>query len=434
MSLLRPVKDKLTSDPAYAFRAHPQSEYRVAQAGTARFEPGWGGIAVRTSWRRGLPRRYTESRITRTDTQRAEFRPLPGMGHLNVDLVREMLGGFRPFTPVVTVDGAPAATGIGEGVIVVPAGRHLVQMQSGASGPYRSVDVRPGEVVELDGVTTKLRHLTCMEGRPIDSYRDIVLGPRGKTRVKDGALFRSLIVGGLAAIAVLGLLALAGLIGILDFEFDSPATIIPVVATYAVVAAAFGMWENRPGNPVGEPHGPDPHSGVDHRVLDPGDRQPPQAAPGRAVLRVHAVYRQDHNREDVGPGEPTGRSLKELLDKNAAERAKNWDSTGEPAPPPARPWMAPPSVKVNGRALPAVWGLNEYQVPPGPSVVEIAVPPPTNAVDGQTQMLMDQSAIRVNTQLDPARPTEIGAYARIRVTPGIDGATLKEYRALMRQA
>ncbi|GAB3994401.1 hypothetical protein GCM10029992_08670 [Glycomyces albus] len=61
--------------------------------------------------------------------------------------------------------------------------------------------------------------------------------------------------------------------------------------------------------------------------------------------------------------------------------------------------------------------------------MEIAVPPPTNPVGGETQMLMDESAIRVNTQLDPARPTEIGAYARVRVTPGIDGATLRSIAA-----
>ncbi|GAB3994399.1 hypothetical protein GCM10029992_08660 [Glycomyces albus] len=317
---------------------------------------------MRASWRRGLPRRYSESRITRTDTQRAEFRPLPGMGHLNVDLVRELLGGFRPFTPVVTVDGVPAATGIGEGVIVVPAGRHLVQLQSGASGPYRSVDVRPGEVVELDGVTTKLRHLTCMEGRPIDSYGDIVLGPRGKTRVKDGALFRSLAVGGLAAIAVLGLLALAGLTGILEFAFDSPATIIPVVATYAVVAIAFGIWENRPGNPVGEPHGPDLHSGVNHRVLDPHDRQPPQAArAARCCGCTPSTARTTIEPTSAPASRPVG------VSRNCSTRTPpNAPRTG--TRPASRRPSGPPLdgaalVKVNGRALPAVWGLNEYQLP-----------------------------------------------------------------------
>lgn len=433
MSLLRPVKHALTKDPAYVFAAHPQSPYQVAGAGTARFEPGFGGIGIRSGWRRGLPRRYTESRIQRTDENRRAFRPLQGMEHLDVDSVREILGGLRPFTPVITIDGVPAATGFGEGVIAVPAGRHLVQLQSGASGPYRSVDVRPGEVVALDAVTTKLRHLRCLEGVPGDSYGDMALGPRNQVRIRDGAMFRSLAAGGAAAFLALGLLALAGAFGILDVDFDSAAVIVPVLAAYVVVAVAFGLWENRPGPPAGPPHGPEPHSGAQHRVLDPHDSETPQAAPGRAVLRVHAVYRQEHNRADAGPGEPTGRTLKELLDKRAAARAANWDATGEPAPPRPRPWVTAPRILVNGRAVPAVWGRNEYQLPPGPATVDISVPPPGVPLDEGAE-IQSGDAMRVNVRLDASQPVELGAYARIRMTSGLDGTALKEYRGAMRRA
>ena len=57
---------------------------------------------------------------------------------------------------------------------------------------------------------------------------------------------------------------------------------------------------------------------------------------------------------------------------------------------------------------------------------EVSVPPPKDPVDAAAEMTMGDSAPRRNAQLDPLRPNDIGAIARIRVTLGPDGSTRKE--------
>ncbi|GAB3994419.1 hypothetical protein GCM10029992_08760 [Glycomyces albus] len=45
---------------------------------------------------------------------------------------------------MVLVDGRPVATGFGRGDIDLDPGRHLLQVQAGASGAYWPVDIKPG--------------------------------------------------------------------------------------------------------------------------------------------------------------------------------------------------------------------------------------------------------------------------------------------------
>ncbi len=444
MSLLRSVRFRLRKDPEYRFQAHAHSPYPVEDTEVSGYAPGHGGIRVRSGWTRGNRfRRYAEnigSRSAREPDAWKDFRAPPWARHLDGPraVIDTLTGAFRPFTPVLLIDGRPAATGFGEGTVTVPAGRRLVQLQSGASGPYRVVDVPEGGTVDLDAITTRRRNLRCMEGSPADSYADMALGPRGRVRIEDGLPHRSFFTGCAAGAALLILMLVFGGIGPMpDFDTRSAATLVPLAITVFTAMALRAIVESSRRSPPGEALGPEHTAGIGHRVLDPADTSAPEAAPGEAVLRVHAVYRQERHGKNAGPGKPTGTGLKALAtDKRALERRDNWRATGEPAPPKVRPWAAPPIIRIDGRELPAVWGLNEYRLSPGDHTVEVAVPPPPEELvaEGAAIKLGERATMRTKLPVRADRPATVGAYARIRMTPARNGTTVKEYRGTIRPA
>lgn len=444
MSLLRSVRYRIRKDPGYRFQAHAHSSYQVEGTEASGHAPGYGRIRVRSGWVRGNRfRRYAENIGSRTAQETdawKNFRTPPWARHLNEPraVIDMLTGAFRPFTPVLLIDGRPATTGFGEGTVTVPAGRHLVQLQSGASGPYRAVDVPEGGTVDLDAVTTRRRNLRCMEGSPTDSYADMAIGPRNRVRIKDGWQYRSFFTGCTAGAALLLVMLFLGGVGpIPDFDTRSTATLMPLAIVVFGAMALRAIVELSRRSPPGEAFGPQYTAGIGHRVLDPADTSEPETVPGRAALRVHVVYRQERHGKNAGPGKPTGTSLKALAtDKRALERRDNWQATGEPAPPKVRPWAAPPVVRVGGRELPAVWGLNEYWLLPGDYTVEVAVPPPPEdlVAKGTEVKLGKRAMLRTSLPVRADRPATVGAYARIKMTPSRNGKTIKEYRGTIRPA
>jgi hypothetical protein len=203
----RPIRRQLTADEAYRFRAHPAGAFAVHRGGDLpTLPPGHGAVVIDSGWRTGLPSKVAEQDPRMRSSKTDEDPHLPrSVRHLSDREAFALLRrGPRPFCPVFLVDGVPAATGFGTGAVVVPAGRRLVQAQSGVSGPYWPVEVPDGGVVRLESVTTKLRHITAMEGRPIDSYRDMALAPAGSARVREGRWFRTAAAGLAASWATRG--------------------------------------------------------------------------------------------------------------------------------------------------------------------------------------------------------------------------------------
>ncbi|HEU5128806.1 MAG TPA: hypothetical protein VFU12_12530 [Glycomyces sp.] len=374
--LIRRLRYIPTGERDYWFAPHPVGGFpvrgRVRGAG-----PGRGLIAVRS----------------------ASVRAAPGAApgpH----------GRPRPFTPVFLVDGRPAASGFGTGVIEVEAGLRLVQVQCGASGAYAYVEVPSEGRVALASTVPRLLDHRTTERRTSHFHGQFDLALKGRARAPE--------------------------------------------------PAAEGRW----------------------RAVDPRDPRRPRAEPGQAVLRLDLAYVQPPSgesvelgltasaltddalterrepqrprpsetfKEQVGEGlEDLGRGQQRIWDEHRAAQREIWsasgkakahakrglDLLGEARRPPVRPWVDPPRVTVGEASVPAIWGVNEYRLPAGTHLVEVAVPPPPESIGRDAAVSLGGDArLLFELELPEGTMTTVEAIAQVTMTVDAKGTGLASYAA-----
>lgn len=429
----------------HRFKSHARSPFPVA---SGRVDPPEGCGVIR----------FTSKAVARAARPRPERSksgtPLPPKGNE----YRVLRPGH--FAPVVLVDGIPAAAGLGKGRIVVPAGRHLVQVQAQASGRYWPVEVEEGREVKLASVVSEPYFSGALQERMRRFYRCFSLGPRAFL-LPQSSLFGPIAVA-VATVALLSLVLGPG-------DPRGPAAAVIAGVLLASAPWARWSWHRLRGVPSArfEPVGAD----VTWRPVDPVD--PSEPVPGSdAILRINVVFLHDYSREhrpvDLSrtpmpqapvaarpipgrkrdPDAPVIEVLGEELEGmgrwaqtewRTLARNMGWDRERRTRLSEARkryaagadnvPWIEPPRVTLDDRELPAVWGLNEYRLPPGEyDLLEIAIPPPAPLLDkGNEVELTGSSRLLFELDLREGSVTEIEGFARIESTMNADGLTLTRY-------
>ncbi|GAB3220016.1 hypothetical protein GCM10027447_03860 [Glycomyces halotolerans] len=431
---------------AHRFAPHAHSPFPVV---AGRIDPPAGCGVIR--FRSRLIGRAAEP----AEPETAPGEPLPPKGR------EHALRQSADHLPVVLVDGVPAATGLGCGRIVVPAGRHLVQVQAMASGRYWPVEVPDGGTVRLSSVVAEPRYSGFLPQRMDRFYRCFALGPRAFVKP-----YQSLVAPTALAVALFAVVFLAT--G--PASAAGPMAAVAVWGALAVWPTARSWWHRLRGVPVAR-YEPVPVDGaVSWRIVDPGDETPADAG-GRAVLRIHPVFLHDAGgdfrpvvvertrpptvpvaaapipgrpeRPDATVTEVLGEELEGIgrwtrSEWRALRRQMGWDADYRERLEQARaaesgraavlPWIDPPRVTIGDRELPAIWGLNEYRLEPGTYLVEVAVPGPPQRLDKGTKVdLPGKARLLYECKLEPGAVTTIEAYARITTVMGGDGLALREY-------
>lgn len=305
---------------------------------------------------------------------------------------------------MILVDGRPAATGFGVGAIEVDPGLRLVQVQCGASGAYAHVEVPSAGRVELSSVVPRrLDHRTAAQ-RTSNFHRQFDLTVKGRR------------------------------------------------------------------------HEPAVSPEDDWQAIAPDDPQRPRSEPGTAVLRLDLAYMQRPSEEDIalglsaaappeakddgrhGPHRPRpfetfkeqiGEDLERLAEgqhriwgehraaqreiwsrsgKARAHALRGLDLLGESRCPVVRPWVDPPKVTVGDSPVRAIWGVNEYRFAAGTHLVEIAVPPPPEAVGRGAAVSLDgASRLLFELELPEGTMTTVEAIAEIAMTVDAEGTGLASY-------
>ncbi|THV34383.1 hypothetical protein [Glycomyces buryatensis] len=431
--------------PAHRFGPHALSPFPVV-TGRVEVPDGCGTI------------RFTSKMIVRASeprpTEPEPGRALPPKGQ------EHRLRRRAKFYPVVLVNGIPTATGLGTGRIVLPAGRHLVQVQSLASGRYWPVDVVSGKEVRLASVVAEPYFSGDTAERMRRFFGCFSLGPRAFLK-----RWQSMVGPTAAAVAVYCLLFL--------FVSGPEAASGPIaaVATWFLLALtpwAKWAWHRLRGTPVAgyETGG----EGITWRPVDPGDRLAPEPG-GEAVLRLNPVFLHDgdsdrepvrvprtrppevpmgarplehpHENPDAPLVEVLGQELEGMGRWAKGEwgmlvRDMGWDREyrerladarkQESAKGEVAPWIEPPRITLGDRGLLAIWGRNEYRLPPGRYRVEIAIPGPPHALDRGTKVdLLLRGSVPLELDLRGGTVTEIDVYALVKSRLNPDGMTLGEY-------
>ncbi|QSB05174.1 hypothetical protein [Natronoglycomyces albus] len=452
------------------FKAHPLSRFHLAKRGE-RLEAGHGVIAIRTKAVRRL-------RLSQPD--QASGLTSPRVTQPNTDLG----------TPVVLVDGEPAATGFGRGRIVVPAGPHLVQVQAKASGRYTLVNVPDQGRIVLTSLSSAPIHSRVSRDRLGWFYRSFALGRQAYLE-----RHRTLVWPSLAALAtyVFAMLALArtGTEAVVG-EIFAPLGIILCAAaglaagTLVVLAGVVkSAWNNR--RPPKSVHYPptDLDGGGSWRIVGVDDTSPPRTHPELATLRVHVAFehnyvdatrrtdlpvkaakrptraddadpqvaRSDRYDQDARVGdivgeelEHFGKSMRDIGQRTRDELASipwrdSWRSdmhhhfgtyAADQGQNEIRPWIPAPQVNLEERALPAIWGYNEYLINPGERLIEVAVPaPPPELLTDIEVELHGESRLLMEVDCRAGFVTTIEAFATIAMEWSQDGKSLSRYTGRM---
>lgn len=358
----------------------------------------------------------------------------------------------RPFTPVVLVDGEPAATGFGRGLITLEAGDHLVQVQAGASAGYHPVRMRPGGHVALSSfvpqrVDASLRGAAFLRRFPTAATAAV---PRRIGHLVDVPVAAAALVAGV----VFGAAVLAPL--------DPPQSLALLAAVaFGVLCAVAGHWavrllqrlavaraERRLAGPLpAASHAPQAFPGGSWRLIDPHDTAAPAGSDGMAVLRLGLTFIQSPQPGSVPEtppidmrsriGEAYPRRLRSSMFAPAPDPAREAEAAakrlrrfGEAYPPEARPWVDAPLVAVDGAPVPAAWGINEYRLPPGTHRLAIAAPPPPEVLTGEdTAIELGEAAAEAAVALAADAPVTLDAMARIAMAPAEAGWELARYEA-----
>ncbi|GAB3656059.1 hypothetical protein [Glycomyces tarimensis] len=358
----------------------------------------------------------------------AAERGLPSAGKGVLVLESDLRGGIaeiddaRPFTPVVLIDGEPVATGFGRADIELEPGRHLVEVQSGASGAYAPVDIEAGASARLSSFVPQRL------GTGAARLRRFALVPTRIVPPRPGRWF---------AMAMPCVGAAVGLFSTAVFDEDGIGKVLGLLIAAAMMtaggvlfywlarlieSAASALAELRLSGslPVAR-HRPAPIRGGTWRPVDPRDGAEPEAERGTGVLRLTLTYEQA-----PVPAAEVGEVLDERAVRAASRRHRRF---GEDYPPQARPWVEPPLVTVDDEPAPAIWGVNEYRLAAGRHRLRVEVPPPPEVLVGEaTRITMSTEAGRHHeVVLDTSSTVALEAAAVIEMAPGHDGWELERY-------
>ncbi|WP_026928638.1 hypothetical protein [Glycomyces tenuis] len=361
-----------TGEREYWLAAHPVGGFDVRERGRNP-GPGRGLIAVRSAYRSAASGAVTGP----------QDRP-------------------RPYTPLVLIDGRPAATGFGTGVIEVESGLRLVQVQCGASGAYAHVEVPSAGRVEVSSTVPRwLDHRTT--GRRTSGFHgQFEIDPRsgeseasGPWRAVDPGDSRR--PGSEPGTAVLRL----------DLAYVQRPSEEDVEFGVSVSELADRARGERRG-----PRGPKPFEtlgeqlGEDARDLAEGQR------------RIWSEHRAAQKEIWSASGKDKARAMRGL------------DLLGESRRPQVRPWVDPPRVTVGDSAVPAIWGVNEYRFAAGAHLIEVAVPPPPEPIGrGAEVSLGGDARLLFELELPEGTMTTIEAIAEIAMTIDAAGTGLASYAA-----
>lgn len=310
----------------------------------------------------------------RVDTAAAPASVPAGQGVLDLRVGGLFSGGFgvgapRPQAPVVLIGSRPVTQGWGRAWIVLPAGRHVVEVQAGRSRLTQVVDVPSGGELALD-------YLHCAPWRFDPDEKETALGPRGTVRlpskIRQNHVWSGLGVFALGTFLAAALVTAASnmtgvagkLVGLSGVAFVIVAPIVVFVLGF--VRAARLRREMR-ADPAEVP------SLAPGLVLLPAEGPAPTPPAGMGGVVVDTLFVTSPNSRD---------RLGELLAEGSPRRETTQDylRLGEPLPLPHRPWVGPVRFAVDGHELALPWGRWFLPLAPGPHELTFATPPPAPAL------------------------------------------------------
>lgn len=326
----------------------------------------------------------------------------------------------RPLTPVVYVDGVPAASGWGTVRLTLTPGPHLVAVTGGYSGCYKLLELDRGERRELD--------YRCVIGGNADGYSEGFPGVRVGTYLV--ARSRGLRGGDRIARVVYGAVALALLLILVvfllpdDFPVGTdtlmllPVLVVPVVAGVGIAIAAMvqGFRSGRTVVAAAPAHG----APQQVRILDDDDPEKLVPAPGWSALALRLRFRLDRHAPEAIAALAGG--------KQSLVRRWRTIRVGEPELPACRPWVPAPIVTIDGRPLDVGWTRSWLQLPPGEYDVHVRIPAPESRIGPQTRVDLSRAEWRRRVVLTAGRNREVDLLADVTATPGPDRPELAVYR------
>jgi hypothetical protein len=338
------------------------------------------------------PLQYAESRypVVPVPPTGPEFPAGHGGVAVHTSVRREDRRAFDP--PMIGIDGEPAFHGWGTAVVVVPAGEHVVEVQS--ETPVRSVrvTVEPGGIVPIR--YSPLRGL----GEP---------SPQTARR-------RPLRTGGMPIVilyAVAGALVPGLAVLVLTVQLGGSGRLAGGVAAMVMLAVA-----------IGQP--------VRVALARRRDRAEPMAAP--PVARSDTASAEASPSAGSGPvfvGDDPDAAVLTPPPGWGSVLVSYWFTSGtggldhgrvQPERPNVDRWISRPGVVLDGDPVPAGWSGWWYPLPPGRHMLEVRTPAPASLVvdvsgGAQTRLVYRAELSVLSTDdraaaTEPARPaTEVAA-------------------------
>ncbi|QSB05179.1 YrzE family protein [Natronoglycomyces albus] len=450
------------------FKAHPLSRFPVSE-NTPQLDPGHGLIALRSKGVRRLQLGFDE-RGNRLSQPRPQVAP-----------------------PVFLIDGTPVATGFGTGHILLPTGSYRLEVQAGASGPYVQVQVPDQGRVRLKSVVSSPVRADIAHDRLFWLYSSFALGRRAFLERKRGLAAPILIALALFVLTLIFGFGFSREFVAQQFGPDQTSGPLPTLLCMVPGVLAGILWivvrwaqakaRAMVKGPLNEFAPTALAGGGSWSIVDPDEAAPPTTRPDMATLRVdvafehndvdatrplrlvvpntHSQLSGDDNDPGVAPSqryhaeqetieilgenlEHAGKSAKKMGREIAHEFQSipwrdSWRSdvnhyfgtySNGRAETEIRPWIAPPIISLEDRELPAIWGCNEYVLPPGVRLIEIAVPPPPSPLASDTEIALPADARRIyQLDLKPGSSTHIESIADIKCSWSHDGQSLTQYSA-----
>ncbi|MFG3342529.1 hypothetical protein [Glycomyces sp. NPDC048151] len=291
--------------------------------------------------------------------------------------------------PVVLIDGEPRATGWGRIRLPLPAGRHLIQVQSQHSRTWRAFAIEAGKTTKLDYIgMTGESHRAYGEDQLRWNLRGLhghTIGPRGRlnyyqylpANAKERKSF---------LVFMLALFVGAALSAALGYSGVPVGIAIPAGAVIWAGALAFWgfrvLWTRARYNRL-EPEPPldsrafAPPGSAAPLVLDADGDLPALAGGAAAVLLDARFLKADLASDELAKQLPEGRV------RIDGKQAKALNAIGEIVPIRHRYAVPPPEVLLDGVPVGALWTRMWLEVPPGTHRLDVRTPASPLPVEGE---------------------------------------------------
>ncbi|GAB3219997.1 hypothetical protein GCM10027447_03810 [Glycomyces halotolerans] len=394
----------------------PWKPWRITGIGPA--PAGDGSLDLRVGHCRGPASKTLAESMEALDRRRRAGDPLATGGDLRSSLV-----------PVVLVDGRAVAAGWGRIRIPLPAGRHLVEVQSQHSRAWRAVDIQPGRTAELDYIgmlgDRHRQYANGPVGGALAGYTGYTLGPRGRLEfwqyLPPGARERR------SFMAVLLVAAVSGPATWAAVSLGAPAAtaILACAAMWLTTLAVWGvrvLWTWRrynrcPPEPPLDTAAIAAEGRLAPHVLDPaGDA--PEPSTGAAAVLIDARF----VKADLESVHLAAQVSGLRLDRRGRRRL---DAIGEITPIRHRVAVPPPKIELDGRLLAATWTRMWIEVPPGRHRLSVTTPRALlPVVHGQAP----PETATVEIDLPEGRTTRIDLAVEVTAAQNPDEARLYEWR------